>query len=212
MKDAKVKTADITNVCLVGRITCIPKVKIAIKEFFGCNPIQSISPKEVVAISVACQGQILGKHIQAVVLDKILLSVRIKTFGGVFTLVIKQNSTIPISKFITITTIEDFVTSKPINIYQGESDIAAKNTQLGSFTLEGISNAQKGILSIQITFSVDAESIIQVYAQDLLTRSSDSITIADQCGLSHSDTYLEQFKTLKVRRLLDILLQDICIK
>lgn len=188
MKDAKVKTADITDVCLVGGMTRIPKVKTAVKEFFGRNPIQSISPEEVVAIGAARQGQILGGHIQAVVLDKIPLSVGIETFGGVFTPVIKRNSTIPISKSITITTTEDFVTSEPINIYQGESDVAAENTLLGSFTLKGISNAQKGIPSIRITFSVDAESIIQVHARDLSTGSSDGITIADWCRLSHSDT------------------------
>jgi molecular chaperone DnaK len=164
MQDAKVSTADITNVCLVGRITCVPKVKTAVKEFFGRNPVQSISLKEVVAISAARQGQILSKHIQAVVLDKILLSVRIKTFRSVFTLVIKQNSTILISKSITITTTKDFVTKEPINIYQGESAMAVENVLLGSFTLEGISYAEKGFLNICITFSVNAESIIQVYA------------------------------------------------
>jgi molecular chaperone DnaK len=212
MKDAKVKTADITDVCLVGGMTRIPKVKTAVKEFFGRNPIQSISPEEVVAIGAARQGQILCGHIQAVVLDKIPLSVGIETFGGVFTPVIKRNSTIPISKSITITTTEDFVTSEPINIYQGESDVAAENTLLGSFTLKGISNAQKGIPSISITFSVDAESIIQVHARDLSTGSSDGITIADWCRLSYSDTSPEQFKTLNVRRLLDTSPQDICIE
>jgi molecular chaperone DnaK len=95
-----------------------------------------------------------------VVLDKVLLSIRIKTFKSVFTLVIKQNSTIPISKSITITTTEDFVTKEPINIYQGESDVAVENVLLGSFTLKGISYAEKGLLNICITFSVDAESII----------------------------------------------------
>jgi molecular chaperone DnaK len=117
MKDAKVNTADITDVCLVGGMTRIPKVKTAVKEFFGRNPVQSISPEEVVAIGAARQGQILSGHIQAVVLDKVPLSVGIETFGGVFTPVIKRNSTIPISKSITITTTEDFVTKEPINIY-----------------------------------------------------------------------------------------------
>ena len=94
------------------------------------------------------------------VLDKVLLSIRIKTFKSVFTLIIKQNSTILISKFITITTIKDFVTKELINIYQGESDVAIKNVLLSSFTLKGISYTEKGLLNICITFSVNAKSII----------------------------------------------------
>ena len=212
MKDAKVKTSDISDVVLVGAMTRIPKVKAAVKAFFGRNPV-SMSPEEDVAKGAAFQGEILREGVQkemlhrdgqgVVLLDTIPLSVGIETFGGVFTPVINRNSTIPISKPMTFTTTEDFMTSGVIKVYQGKSELAAENTLLGSFTLDGISpHARKGHPNINITLTVDAESIIRVHAQDLSTGSSKGITITDWRTLSHPKTSPKQSKIPAGRGLL----------
>lgn len=166
MKDAKAKTFDISDVVLVGAMTRIPKAKAAVKAFFGHNPV-SMSPEEHVAKGAAYQGETLRGDVQreilhrdvqdVVLLDATPLSVGVETLSGVFTPVINRNSTIPTSKSMTFTTTEDCMASGIIKVYQGKSELAAENTLLGSFTLDGISpHARKGDPSIKITFTVDA--------------------------------------------------------
>ncbi|MDI6883023.1 MAG: molecular chaperone DnaK [Patescibacteria group bacterium] len=188
LQEANLKPKDIAEVVLVGGQTRMPKIQEEIKKLFGRNPCKEINPDEVVAIGAAIQGGILEGEVRDVLLlDVTPLSLGIETLGGVDTVLIPKNTTIPTSKTQIFSTAADNQTSVEIHILQGERPLAQDNKTLGRFILDGIPLAPRGLPQIEVTFDIDANGILQVKARDKATAKSQSIRIEGSTGLSKEE-------------------------
>ncbi len=188
LKDAKLSPKDIDEVVLVGGSTRMPRVQQLVKEIFGKEPNRSINPDEVVAVGAAIQGAVLaGEKQDIVLLDVTPLSLGVETLGGVMTVLIPRNTTIPTSKKEIFSTAADMQPAVDIHVLQGERKMAADNRTLGRFQLTGIPPAPRGVPQIEVTFDIDANGILNVSAKDLGTGKEQSIVIKSSSGLSEEE-------------------------
>ncbi|WP_338991381.1 molecular chaperone DnaK [Spiroplasma endosymbiont of Seladonia tumulorum] len=188
LADAKLKPSDLDQVLLVGGSTRIPAVQEVIKHELGKEPNRTINPDEVVAIGAAIQGGVLAGDVKDVLLlDVTPLSLGIETLGGVSTVLIPRNATIPTSKSQVFSTAADNQPAVDIHVLQGERKMAADNKSLGRFQLSGIEPAPKGIPQIEVKFSIDANGIVSVTAKDLKTSKEQSVTITNGGGLTEEE-------------------------
>ncbi|KAK4152784.1 heat shock 70 kDa protein [Chaetomidium leptoderma] len=188
LKDANLQAKEIQEVILVGGMTRMPKVSESVKSIFGRDPAKSVNPDEAVAIGAAVQGAVLsGEVTDLLLLDVTPLSLGIETLGGVFTRLINRNTTIPTKKSQVFSTAADFQTAVEIKVYQGERELVRDNKLLGNFQLVGIPPAHRGVPQVEVTFDIDADSIVHVHAKDKSTNKDQSITIASGSGLSDAE-------------------------
>ena len=188
LADAGLKASDIDDVVLVGGMTRMPKVREAVKDFFGKEPHTGVNPDEVVAMGAAIQAGVLQGDVKDVLLlDVTPLSLGIETLGGVFTRMIDRNTTIPTKKAQVYSTAEDNQQAVTIRVFQGEREMAADNKLLGQFDLVGIPPAPRGVPQIEVTFDIDANGIVNVSAKDKGTGKEQQIRIQASGGLSDSD-------------------------
>ena len=190
MKDAGVSPGAINEVILVGGQTRMPKVQEAVKQLFGKEPNKGVNPDEVVAVGAAVQGAILARDPsvgEMVLLDVTPLSLGIETLGGVTTVLIPRNTTIPTKKSEVFTTAADSQTSVEVHVLQGERQMARDNRTLGKFHLVGIPPAPRGVPQIEVTFDIDANGILNVVAQDRATSKQQNITITASSGLTKDE-------------------------
>lgn len=188
LADAKLKTSDINEVILVGGSTRIPMVQEYVKKFFNKEPNRSVNPDEVVALGAAVQAGVLSGEVKdMLLLDVTPLSLGIETLGGVSTVLIPRNTTIPTKKTEVFSTAADNQTSVEVHVLQGEREMAAGNRTLGKFHLEGIPNAPRGMPQIEVTFDIDANGIVNVSAKDRGTNKEQRITITSSSGLSEDE-------------------------
>lgn len=188
LKDAKLKASDIDKVILVGGSTRIPCVQELVKKELGKEPSKEVNPDEVVAMGAAIQGGVLtGEVNDIVLLDVTPLSLGIETLGGICTVLIPRNTTIPTSKSQVFSTAADNQPAVDIHILQGERQMAADNKTLGNFQLTNIPPAPRGVPQIEVTFDIDANGIVNVKAKDLGTNKEQSITITSSTNLSDDE-------------------------
>jgi len=188
LKDAGLKPGEIDEVILVGGSTRIPKIQEVVKEFFGKDPNRSVNPDEVVAIGAAIQGGVLGGEVKDVLLlDVTPLSLGIETLGGVTTVLIPRNTTIPTKKSEVFSTAEDNQTTVEIHVLQGERQMATDNRTIGKFQLTGIPPAPRGMPQVEVGFDIDANGILHVSAKDKTTNKEQKIRIEASSGLSDAD-------------------------
>ncbi|MBI2449982.1 MAG: molecular chaperone DnaK [Candidatus Nealsonbacteria bacterium] len=197
LAETKLTKKDINEVVLVGGTTLIPSVREEVKKFFGREPNKSINPEEVVATGAAIQAEILkakeegrapeGDIKSVLLLDVLPLSLGIETLGGVNTVMIAKNTTIPTSKSQIFSTAADSQPAVEINVLQGERPMVQDNRSLGKFVLDGIPPAPRGIPQVELTFDVDASGILSVTAKDKATGKSQSIRIEGSTGLSKEE-------------------------
>ena len=190
MADAKLTTADIDEVILVGGSSRIPAVQTLVKNYFGKEPSKGVNPDEVVAVGAAIQGAILNKEGgvgDIVLLDVTPLTLGIETMGGVCTKLIEANTTIPCKKSEVFSTAADNQTEVTIHVLQGERPMAAQNKSIGQFNLTGIAPARRGIPQIEVTFDIDANGILKVSAKDKATGKEQAIRIEASSGLSQDE-------------------------
>ena len=188
LKDAKLSASDINEVILVGGMTRMPKVIETVKSFFGKEPNKSVNPDEVVAIGAAIQGGILGGEVKDILLlDVTPLTLAIETLGGVATPMIPRNTTVPTSKTEVFSTAADNQTQVQIVITQGERPMSADNKTLGTFTLDGIPPAPRGVPQVEVIFDMDASGILTVTAKDKASGKTQNIKITGAVGLSDDE-------------------------
>lgn len=188
IKDAGIKLSDLNEVILVGGSIRIPAVQKLVKDITGKEPHQGVNPDEVVAVGAAIQGGVLAGDVKDIVLlDVTPLSLGIETLGGVMTVLIERNTTIPTKKSEVFSTAEDNQTRVDIKIYQGERARAVENKLLGDCHLEGIGSAPRGMPKVEVTFDIDANGIINVSAKDQATGKEQKISITASTNLSDAD-------------------------
>jgi len=188
LSDAGKTSSDIDEVVLVGGSTRIPLVQEKVKKFFGKDPHRGVNPDEVVALGAAIQAGVLSGDVKdMVLLDVTPLSLGVETLGGVMTVMIPRNTTIPTTKKETYSTAEDNQTKVEIHVLQGERAEARDNRTLGRFHLEGIMPAPRGVPKVEVTFDIDANGILSVTATDHATGKDQKITITSNSGLSEDE-------------------------
>ena len=188
LTDAGLKPGDIDEVILVGGQTRMPKVQEIVKSFFGKEPHKGVNPDEVVAIGAAIQGGVLAGEVKDVLLlDVTPLSLGIETLGGVTTVLIPRNTTIPTKKSEVFSTAEDNQTTVEIHVLQGERQMAQDNRTIGKFQLTGIPPAPRGVPQVEVTFDIDANGILHVSAKDKATGKEQKIRIEASSGLADKD-------------------------
>jgi molecular chaperone DnaK len=188
LADSKKAVADIQEVVLVGGSTRIPLVKEAVRKYFGKDPHQGVNPDEVVAIGAAVQAGVLSGDVKdMVLLDVTPLSLGIETMGGVMTVMIPRNTTLPTQRKEVFSTAADSQPSVEVHVLQGERAEAQNNRTLGRFNLDGILPAPRGVPKVEVSFDIDANGILSVHAKDSATGKDQHITITASSGLSEAD-------------------------
>jgi molecular chaperone DnaK len=188
LKDANIDASKVDEVVLVGGATRMPMVQDLIRSLTGKEPHKGVNPDEVVSVGAAIQGGVLAGDVKDVLLlDVTPLSLGIETLGGVMTVLIERNTTIPIKKAEVFSTAEDSQTAVDVHVLQGERPMAADNMTLGRFRLEGIPPAPRGIPQIEVTFDIDANGILDVAAQDRATGKEQKVTITASTNLDKND-------------------------
>ena len=188
MKDSGLSMNDIDKILLVGGSTRIPAVQEAIQKFSGKEPFKGINPDECVAMGAALQGGVLGGDVKGLLLlDVTPLSLGIETMGGVNTVIIERNTTIPTKKSQIFSTAADNQTSVEVHVLQGEREFAKDNKTLGMFHLDGILPARRGVPQIEVTFDIDANGIVHVSAKDIGTGKQQEISITASSNMSKDD-------------------------
>jgi molecular chaperone DnaK len=188
LADANLKPGEVDEVILVGGQTRMPKVQEIVKEFFGREPHKGVNPDEVVAIGAAIQGGVLAGEVKDILLlDVTPLSLGIETLGGVTTVLIPRNTTIPTKRSEVFSTADDNQTTVEIHVLQGEREMAIDNRTIGKFQLTGIPPAPRGMPQIEVTFDIDANGILHVSAKDKATGKEQKIRIEASSGLSDKE-------------------------
>ena len=188
LADAKMKPEQVDVAVLVGGSTRIPKVQELVKEIFKKEPHKGVNPDEVVAVGAAIQGGVLTGEVKDILLlDVTPLSLGVETLGGVMTVLIPRNTTIPTRKAEIFTTAEDGQTTVEIHVLQGERPLAAGNRTLGKFHLVGMPPAPRGVPQIEVAFDIDANGILNVAAKDMATGKAQTITITAGSGLTEQE-------------------------
>jgi len=188
LADAGLKPSDVDEVVLVGGSTRMPRVQQVVKEYFGKEPHKGVNPDEVVAIGAAVQGGVLSGDVKdLLLLDVTPLSLGIETLGGVMTLLIPRNTTIPAKKSEIFSTATDNQTSVEVHVLQGERSLARDNRTLGRFHLTGLPPARRGLPQVEVTFDLDANGIVNVMAKDKATGKEQTITISGASGLNKDE-------------------------
>jgi molecular chaperone DnaK len=188
LKDAGVEAKQIDEVVLVGGMTRMPRIQQLVRDLFGKEPHKGVNPDEVVAVGAAIQGGVLAGDVKDVLLlDVTPLSLGLETLGGVMTVLIPRNTTIPTQKSEVFSTATDNQTSVEVHVLQGERPLAKDNRTLGRFHLVGIPPAPRGVPQIDVTFDVDANGIVNVSAKDRATGKEQKITITASSGLSKAE-------------------------
>lgn len=188
LADSGLKASEIDEVVLVGGSTRVPVIQKAVKEFFGKEPNRTVNPDEVVAVGAAIQGGVLAGDVKDVLLlDVTPLSLGIETMGGVMTVLIERNTTIPSKKSQVFSTAADNQPAVDIHVLQGERKMSADNKTLGRFELVGLPPAPRGVPQVEVTFDIDANGILNVSAKDLSSGKQQQIKITAQSGLSEED-------------------------
>ncbi len=188
LKDAGVSNTKVDDVVLVGGMTRVPAVQNRVEKIFGKPPFRSINPDEVVALGAALQAGVLqGDVTDILLLDVTPLTWGIETLGGLRTKLIERNTTIPTTKSDTFTTAADGQTTVEIHVLQGERDMAADNTSVGRFNLDGIAPAPRGVPQIDVAFDIDADGILTVTATDKATNREQHITVTGRSGISQDE-------------------------
>ncbi|MCK9368801.1 molecular chaperone DnaK [Candidatus Dojkabacteria bacterium] len=188
LKDAKLSNSDIGEVILVGGMTRMPSVIKKVEAIFGKKPNQSVNPDEAVAIGAAIQAGVLGGDVKDItLLDVTPLALGLETLGGVMTRIIEKNTTIPVEKKQIFSTAADNQPAVEIHILQGEREMAGDNKTLGTFVLDGLPPAPRGVPQIEVTFAIDANGILNVKALDKATNKEQKITITASTGLTKEE-------------------------
>ena len=188
LKDAKLGKGDVDEVVLVGGSTRVPKVQAFVQELFGREPHKGVNPDEVVSVGAAIQGGIISGDVTDVVLmDVTPLSLGIETEGAVMTVLIERNTTIPTTKSEIFSTAADNQPAVTVTVFQGERPMARDNRQLGQFNLDGIPPAPRGVPQIEVTFDIDVNGILNVFAKDKATGKEQNVRIEQSSGLSEDE-------------------------
>ena len=188
LADAGLKPSEVDEVVLVGGSTRMPRVQQVVQDYFGKEPHKGVNPDEVVAIGAAIQGGVLSGEVKDVLLlDVTPLSLGIETLGGVTTVLIPRNTTIPARKSELFSTATDNQTSVDVHVLQGERSLARDNRTLGRFQLTGLPPAPRGLPQIEVSFDIDANGIVSVMAKDKATGKEQTITISGAGGLGKDE-------------------------